>query len=437
MKKIAITGTKGKTTVSSIISQVLQNVEPAVLRVDTSGAYLNNELKISKAMSQIIWDVVPTVAPGRFLYLLAERFINDPSAIEGQDHDRIPGVAVLEASLGCGTSSGLGYYGHNVGVFTNVFEDHLGSRADLNTRADIGRSKSFVFSRINRDGYAVFNADDDVVVSVLSQCKEGVHLLPFGLEFAHFDIQKHLKEGGYALTTDGKDVVLLHGSDQQTLFDYSSIGWTFRGKFKPSVYNLLAVTGALLSYGNMQFPDEIKQALLSSYLDHDSGRLTLLENKAGVTVLADYAHEKQSLKSVAELAHALKKAPENKVIGVLRLAWDRDDALISDTAHYIANSYDRFVVYDKIDGYWRQPSERYRTYQRQFHQAVGKISQQFSDVLVEARSRDEVTRILREDEALEEAARIAQPGDVVVFIVNDNITRSLGFVKDKFRADFV
>lgn len=434
MKKITITGTKGKTTVSSVLATVLRSVENKVLNVDTNGAYINGKLVMSKSDSQLIWDVVPTVAPGRFLYLL-----HDPTAakVEGQHHGNAEGVAVLESSLGSGTLSGLAYYGHDVGVFTNVFEDHLGSRPDLNNRADIGRSKSFVFSRINRDGYAVFNADDDIICDNLIHCKEGVTLIPFGLDFNFFNIAEHLKKGGKALTIKDDKVVLLDGDSTKELFDVSDIVWTFNGKFIPSVYNLLAVTGALIGYGDGEISQTLIQALIDSRLDPYSGRLTLLRNAKNVTILADYAHEKQSLKSVADLAQELKKSKDNKVIGVLRLAWDRTEELIEDTARYIAPVYDSFVIYDKIDGFWRQPSSRYRTGQRQFTQEVGRISKLFADELIKERDEASVVRIIREDEAIAEAAKQAQSGDVVVFIVNDDIKRSIDFIKTNFNAEFV
>lgn len=434
MKKITITGTKGKTTVSSVLADVLRSVEDKVLNVDTNGAYINGEMIISKSQSQLIWDVVPTVSPGRFLYLLHDQnFV----AKEGQNHSDIDGVAVLESSLGSGTLSGLGYYGHDVGVFTNVFEDHIGSRADLSDRHDIGKSKSFVFSRINRDGYAVFNADDDVVCENLFNCKEGVKLLPFGLDFKYFDVETHLQNGGQALTVKDGKIVLLEGDTSTELIMIADVVWTFEGNFMPSVYNLLAVTGALIGYGDGKLSPVLVDALVKSRLDPYSGRLTLLKNDAGVTILADYAHEKQSLESVGKLAHKLKKSPENKVVGIVRLAWDRTEDLIQDTARHIAHSYDTFVVYDKIDGFWREPSKRFRTNFRQFEQEVGKISKILADELIKERGEEHVTRILREDEAIAEAARIAQPGDVVVFIVNDDIKRSIDFIKTHFDAELV
>jgi|GEM_PF-637956 len=434
MKKITITGTKGKTTVSNVLANILQKLEKKVLSVDTNGAYINGKMMISKSQSQLVWDVVPTVAPGRFLYLLNSP---DTKIVEGRHHGNIDGVAVLEASLGCGTLSGLGYFGHDVGVFTNVFEDHLGSRPDLNKREDIGSSKKFIYSRINHDGYAVFNADDDIVCNNLKYCKQSVKLVPFGLHFKHFDIKKHIDKGGTAVTVKNDLVVLISLEKTEKLFAISDIVWTFEGKFTPSVYNLLAVVGALFGYGEGSISPKIITAICNSRLDPYSGRLALLRNKKDVTIIADFAHEKQSLKSVAELAHKLKKSNDNQVIGVIRLAWDRTEELIKETAEYIANSYDQFIVYDKIDGFWRQPGTRFRTGQRQFTQEIGKISTILADTLIKLRNEKDVVRILREDDAIKMAAKKAKSGDVVVFIVNDNIKRSIDFIKNAFDAEFV
>lgn len=434
MKKLTITGTKGKTTVSNVLASVLRSVEKRVLNVDTTGAYLNSELVVSKAQSQRTWDVVPTVAPGRFLYLLAP---TDVPSKKGEHHGAVKGVAVLEASLGCGTVSGLGYYGHDVGIFTNVYEDHLGSRPDLKSKKDIADSKKFIFSRINSDGYAVFNADDEYVCSMLSHCKEAVQLIPFGIRFSHFDVKNHLKNGGVAVSVQEGSIVILEESKTSETLRISDVGWAFEGRFTPSVYNLMAVTGGLIGYSEGNIPSSnLLTALAQSKLDPSSGRLVLFRNDHGIRVLADYAHEKQSLESVAKLAHDLK-AEGGRVIGVLRLTWDRTEELIRDTAQHISHSYDHFVIYDKIDGYWREPSSRFRTNQRQFTQEVGKISGWFADELTKQVGKERVQRILREDEAISYAAQIARPGDVVVFIVNDDIERSITFIKDTFKAELV
>lgn len=434
MKKLTITGTKGKTTVSTLLAQVLRVTGEVVLNVDTAGVYLNGKQVLTKSQSQTVWDVVPTVAPGRFLYLL-----NDPATLPVADdlnHSTVPGVAVLEASLGCGTVSGLGYYGHDVGIFTNVFEDHLGSRPDLNDKKDIALSKRFIFSRINREGYAVFNGDDENVCSQLSACKEGVTLIPFGVKHASFDLEAHRKSGGMAISVEDNTVVLYEGKKTTRLLKLSDVAWTFNGHFMPSVYNLMAIIGGLIGYSDGRVDERLIERVKKSRLDPMSGRLVLMKNSAGVKILADYAHEKQSLASVAKLARHLTGA-DGKVIGVLRLTWDRTEELIRETAEHIAGCYDEFVIYDKIDGYWRHPSERFRTSQRQFVQEVGKVSAWFADELTKQKGDAHVTRILREDEAVAHAATLAGPGDVVVVIVNDNIHRSIDFIKESFKADFI
>src|SRR5690606_11103903 len=121
-----------------------------------------------------------------------------------------------------------------------------------------------------------------------------------------------------------------------------------------------------------------------------------------------------SLSLIGELAHTLT-SNEGRVIGVVRIAHDRTDEMMRETAHDIAQHYDEFVIFDKIDGYWRQPSEK----NRRFPEVVGRTSEIFSNALAE--KTDKVTRVVREDEAIAYASTIARPGDVVVAIVNDNL----------------
>ena len=117
-------------------------------------------------------------------------------------------------------------------------------------------------------------------------------------------------------------------------------------------------------------------------------------------------------------------------MGVFRLAYDRPDSLVAETAEVIASSYDAVVIYDKIDGFWRQAKKT-----SSFPQIVGRTSQVMYDAAVEVNSN--TTRIIREDEAIEYAAKIAKPGDIVIVIVNDDIARSLEFIKQSFNAELI
>ncbi len=420
--KITITGTKGKTTTSFVVADILQKLQHNVLRVDTTGHYINGKQRSTLDDSKETWGLVPTVSPGRYLW----EFLVNPTLAER-------GVAVLEAALGSSASAGLGYREHTVGVFLNVFEDHLGSSARIQTKQDIATAKQFVFERIAKDGWAVFNADDPLVVDRLKVIPDGldIHLLPCGFTFEHFDVDAHLAQGGLALTVDGPRIVLRTAEKDTVLADMSLIPWAFKGDYPPSTWNLLMSAGALYAYQNGSWNNELQVALESVRLEKYGGRMTLLRAASGTMILADYAHEKVSLHEVGKLARTFT-GPGGRVIGIVRLAHDRTDTLIRETGEVIGQSFDECVIYEKIDGYWRSPKS---VRSKQFPQIVGRTSQ----ILAEGAhtTNKHVTRILREDEAVEFAAQMARPEDVVVMIVNDDIKRSLSFVQDSFKAEFI
>lgn len=418
---ISITGTKGKTTTAYVVSEALHALSRNVLRVDTTGHYVNGVQKSTLDDSKAIWKLVPTVAPGRYLW----EFHADPKLREN-------GVAVLETALGSSSLSGLGYRVHQVGVFLNVFEDHLGSSPRIQSKEDIARAKQFIFSRIARDGTAVFNADDELVVKSLSVLPKdlGIKLLPFGFDFSQFELAQHLADGGAVITVQDDKLIYRTQDGDEVLADLKTIPWTFNGQFTPSVWNLMAAAAALHAFLGGWTP-ELKQAFEAVRLDPYGGRLTLLKAKNGATILADYAHEKISLAEVARLGRTLL-GPKGKLIGVTRMAHDRTDELLEETGAVIGNSYDYCVIYEKIDGHFRKPKT---VRSNRFPEVVGRTS----EIVAKGASsvNEYVERILREDEALERAAALAGPDDVVVVIVNDDIKRSIGFIKESFKADFV
>lgn len=419
---ITVTGTKGKTTTVHAIEDVLRRLNLHTIKVDTTGHFVNGMRRSTLDDSRRTWFFAPTVCPGRYLWEIHSY----PELADG--------VAIFEASLGSSSYSGLGYRNHRVGVFLNVFEDHIGSSARIQSKDDIVRAKDFVFQRITPGGWAVFNADDEYVVKALDKIPNSAHKLPIGLTFSHFDVKAHLRSGGLAITIDksGSQIILLRGDEKIVLADISAIPWAFNGKFQPSVRNLLSAMGALYGYFDGNLPDDLRRVFEGVRLDKYGGRLTLLQGKRGVKVLADYAHEKFSLRQVAELARTIADK-DGRVIGVVRLAYDRTDELIKETAEYIAKNYDAFVVYDKIDGYWRQPDETLSG--SRFSQKVGYVSRMLADGL--RGNNMNVERIIREDKAIQYAAEIARPGDVAVVIVNDDIERSIKFIQDSFEAEFI
>lgn len=418
MKIIAITGTKGKTTVTRAISHIIYAGGRDVLRVDTDGHYINEKQKSTLDDSKRIYSLVPTVCPGRYLCHIQKKYPHF--------------TAVLEEAIGCSNGSGIGYGLHQVGIFTNVLEDHLGVSKRLKTRRDIALAKNFIFSKIDLDGTAVFNADDHYVCEQLKAIPQmrKVRLLPVGIHFSHFEIEEHLRSGGSAITIEHDHVVVKSKDSKQIIISTKEIPWTFEGAFTPSLYNLMFIIGGVYAHNNGIFTKDNYLALKRYKMDHYGGRLTLLHNSRGVRILVDFAHERFSLSEVARLGKVLSAG---STIGIVRLAPDRTDKMIFETGQYIANRFNNLIVYDKIDG---DIKKEYRGRKSTFSRKIGEVSQIFHDGILSKKKNGLCERIIREEDAIRRAAQLANSGDVVIAICGDDHKRTLSLIKKHFDAQF-
>lgn len=400
---IAVTGTKGKTSIVRMIDFVLQHLHDQVVRVDTTGAYLNSQQVYSDDDSRSLWGYASANLPGRFI------------ALHGQGR----GPSVLECTLFC-ARTGLGYKQHDVGIFSNVYEDHIGAFPDIATADDIARMKRFVFTKIRSGGTAVFNADDGRVTAQTAYIPEGVTKIAVTLR-----PDGPLPEHDYLCTLKDENIIITDARGKQMASALASRFAWLKQQHNPSRYNALLVFAALYTaVENEQLPQAIK-ALEAFTFAPEGGRMAELETASGVKVILDFAHEKVSLKEIALYARTLcRKA--GKVIGVVRLAPSRPEALVSETAQYIYNFYDEFVVYDKVDGYYRTPHNVKGYKCRQ--EAVGQTAKTLASHLQAQGTKSVITEI-REDNAIQTAVKNARKGDVIVYIVGDDAKRSLGFLK--------
>lgn len=423
-KTIAITGTKGKTTVSYLVDELLRALHKNTLRVDTTGHFLNGERRSTLQQSKDIWGLVPTVCPGRYLYELTSY---SPEQRENY-------VAILESALGCSNSYGTGVKTYDVGVWTNVMKDHLGSTPRLQSQTDIANAKDFIFKQISEDGFAVFNACDKLVCAKTKYINPAATKLPciHDPSNVHFDLARHLDAGGEAFLLRGTQIFKQTATGETLIYDAVDLPWTFRGEFQPALINLMYVIATAYAIYHGELPTEFHQALDQLRMDPYGGRLTVLKAKNGATIIADYAHEKESLVAIGALARKIATEQHGHTIGVVRLAYDRTDELINETGQAIGQAYDRLVVYDKIDGYWRKPQPPRNN--SRFVQKVGRISSLLGAAIKQTNPNVDI--IIREDEALDFTAGIAGSNDVVIFIVNDDIKRSVDWVREKFSADF-
>lgn len=418
---VTITGTKGKSTTTNMLSSLLRGLEVRTIHVTTVGHYVDGQQRSTIADSKRIWGFkTPSLSPGRYL----ADFLSDTVDYETS-------AAVLEASFSC-HKAGLGYGTHKVGVFLNVFEDHIDERSEIRTQEDLARAKSFIFSKISQDGWAVFNADDKHICGVLDAIPNdrNIRYIPCGRDFTYFDVGSHLSEGGVAVQITDTAINLLSQNGSEALYTYRKDDMTYGGTFLPAILNLAHACGAAYGFFDTQLPASFSDALRALPLDYGDGRMNMMKNKDGVTIIADYAHEKESLSAVANFARQYVSDGAGKLIGVVRLNHERPDETLREFGELAGSLFDSVIVYDKIDGHWRQPAQHGM---KRYPQVAGRTSAIVAEGA--ASENSDTHRIIREDEAIAYSASQAKSGDAVVVIVNDDTARSVGFIKQSFKLD--
>lgn len=405
MKIISITGTKGKTTITRMLDVALRALNYETLRVDTDGHYVNGRQKSNYYDSKNIWGIVPNVCPGRYLF-------------EVKKMDMENTVAVLESAIGSSSLTGMGYSRHDIGLFTNIFDDHI-TKNRIKSRDDIYLAKRFIFERLKDTGTLVINADDEFLMKNFEKETINNKILAIGQSLKPFETADFFEKGNTYLHIHHNKFTFYFNSatnekQQIVIENLQTYPITCKGKFTPNIYNLAFVFAALfilLGTENFINQQQVVERTLKSYRPSKTGgRLVFLKDrKKKITILIDFAHEKESLKQVALLARQLTK---KRIIGVLRIDPSRINEDIETTAAYIADAYDQMYIYDKIDGVkatesWLKAEGKKR--------GVGETAAIFAKGL-SAHGYERYEVILQESQALGKAYDQAKAGDIIIYI---------------------
>lgn len=280
MDMVAVTGTNGKTSVSYMVESVLRIAEGVRAGViGTAGSRIGDEL-IPMPRS-----VLTTPESPDFQYLL------------GQMRDHEVGTVVLEA-----TSMGLLQHrvDHafiDVGVFTNLTQDHLDDHGTMEHYRD---AKLRLFQGLC--GRAVVNADDPVGAGIVA-------LMPGAVSTYALDTDADYRATDLDMDAFGTRFTLHHAGRKYPA------AIPVPGRF--SVANALATVAACHQLGH-------ELTGLVAALDRMPpvpGRLERFETPQGGAVIVDYAHSPDSLDKVLS---AIRDFAEGRVITVFGCGGDRD-----------------------------------------------------------------------------------------------------------------
>lgn len=403
-KIIAVTGTKGKTSTVRAIHYSLQAVRGRdMLRVDTNEVMFGSVKLHGIRSSMQRYGFVPTLAPGRFL-----SYAGEPLEEEW---------AVLEASIGC-ARVGLGYASHVIGIFTNIYDDHVGTVDYLQDRNDLADAKaSFIFGAIRAGGAAIYNADDPLVFQRLSGIPTAKQVTKIG--FALDSHAQGLEFADVKIFPDDQDVVIRIDNENEHRLSLTEMRWALEGKHIPTLQNALAIVGALWfvsQYDSSYDFIELLNSLKHYQYRDDGGRLVRLKASNGANILLDFAHERESLQHIAKYARAIS-GKSGRVIGIIRLDSARPANHIIDTTRSVAPLFDQLVIYDKDVTKGVEPASK----------GVAELMYRTA----RETSVSSVRLIPKEEDALLYAQAEAAPDDTVVHIIS-NPEISLELVRKVF-----
>jgi UDP-N-acetylmuramoyl-L-alanyl-D-glutamate--2,6-diaminopimelate ligase len=346
---VGVTGTNGKTTIATLLYNMFRKFGHKCGLLSTVCNYIEGE-------------AIPadhtTPDPIELNHLLAQMVEAgcEYAFMECSSH------AIAQKRIG-----GLKFKG---GIFTNLTRDHLDYHKTFENYRD---AKKAFFDGLDKDAFAITNADDKNGTVMVQNCKAQVKTYSTRslADFKARIIECHF-EGMY-LDIDGREV-----------------GVQFIGKF--NVSNLLAVYGAAIMLGKK--PEDI--LVILSTLKSVNGRLEPIRSPEGYTAIVDYAHTPDALENVLNAIHEVLNG-KGKVITVCGAGGNRDKGKRPLMAQEAVKQSDKVII----------TSDNPR-----FEEPQDIINDMLAGL--DAKQMKKVLSITDRREAIRTACMLAEKGDVIL-----------------------
>lgn len=378
---IAVTGTNGKTTTTRLIAHIVKNNGYKVGFTTSDGIYVQNHMM----------EKGDTTGP-----ISAEYILKDPT-VE---------FAVLETARGGILRSGLGFSRCDIGIITNIQEDHLGL-SDIHTLDDLARVKSTVVKSVKKDGWAILNAEDEQCLKIANELSCNVAY--FSMDENNPKVKQFSKEGKIVAVYENGFITIKKGEWKIRVERATHVPLTMGGKAKFMIANVLAATLAAYLQG---FKTEDISLSLQTFIPSAAqtpGRMNVFEFKR-FKVLIDFAHNPAGYKGVEEY---LSSVEATKKIGIIAGVGDRRDEDIKECASIAARMFDHIII-------------------RQEKHLRGRTEEEIIGLIMEgiAESGRTVTHeiIKKEVEAIKHAIDNAEDGSFITAL-SDVVTNAIDIVQ--------
>jgi len=392
---VAVTGSNGKTTTTRMIAHIFRGMGRDVGVTTTDGIYIDERL-VRRADAS---------GPKSAQMVLQNPRVN---------------FAVFEVARGGILREGLGYQRNDVAVVLNVTGDHLGLR-DIDTLEQLAAVKQVPVEAVPRNGTAVLNADDPLVLEMRRHCSGNVIL--FTMRDTHDLVERWIRRGRKAVVLEkgprGEMMVIKEGRRTMPIAWVHTLPATFEGKARMMVQNAMAAAAAAHAAG--AHLHDIRQGLRSftTSIYQAPGRLNVFEID-GVTVVIDYAHNAAGLETLGDFIERLTAgAPSGERPGeaswsaklrvaVVATAGDRRDEDMRELGRVAARFFDEVIVREDRNARGRVRGETAELIRQGVEEAMRASGARAGSVEVE----------LDEMEAARKALDRSRPGDLVVLCVD-------------------
>lgn len=366
---VAVTGTNGKTTVTRLIAHIWRQTGMTIGMTSTGGIYRGEERIVEG----------DTTGPKSARRILADR------EVEG---------AVLETARGGIVRNGLAFDRCDIGIVTNVTDDHLGQDGitTLDALADV---KSLIVETVKKSGYAIINADDAYAERMISRA--GGTAVLVSMYGDNRLVRRYLGAGGIAFYLQGGTVWKAHADREEPIVSLREAPITLGGRADHQMQNcLIACAGAVM----LGLDHEIVRDGILSFTEN-KGRMTMID-LGDITAILDYGHNPAGYLAVIS---TVRKLGAERLVGVIGAAGDRTDDTLLSLGRIAGKHFDRLYIKEDRDLRGRAKGETATI--------LAEGAQQSG-----AKARD-MTLLLDERTAIRRALGEAQAGDTIVIFYED------------------
>lgn len=310
---IAITGTNGKTTTTRLTAHIAKSAGKKVGYTTSDGVYIQNQLMMKG-------DCTGPVSSAFVL--------KDPTV----------DFAVLECARGGILKSGLAFQNCEVAVVTNVAADHIGL-GGINTVEAMAKVKQVVPETVFTHGYAVLNADDDLVYKMRHDLKCNIAL--FSMDENNPRIREHCNDNGLACVYENGYVTIMKGNWKIRVLAARDIPLTYEAKAVHNINNCLPAVLSAYLFRDITI-DDIRTGL-QTFVPNENltpGRLNFFHFKH-FTMLADFAHNPHGMKLLCDFVSKLDYPIK---VGIISGTGDRRDEDIRELGEIAAQYFDEIII---------------------------------------------------------------------------------------------